>query len=127
MAHITPYLPKDAMVIAKQWAKDHNMPVFVLAYDHSDDPKLHIPSCKNCSGAEVIFLRLIKAGPYKNNGSLKDISTWYDGDGQYGKGWYIVDRTLAFECPACKGKPYEPGPVAVRMPIDITAVLSKKV
>jgi hypothetical protein len=112
------------MIVARQWVKDHNMPVFVLALDRCNDPKLHIPACPNCDGMEMVYIRLAEAGPYKTPGSGKNISTWYDGDGQYGKGWYIIDRTIGFECPHCKGKPYTPGPaVPARMPIDITAVL----
>ena len=37
----------------------------------------------------------------------------------------IIERTDAYVCPECKGKPYEPG-AAVFIPIDITGVLSER-
>ena len=120
---VTPYLPKDGSVIAKNWVREHNKPAFILAYDHCDDPKLHIPTCPNCNGVGFVYLYLADAGPYPAPSAGNKVVKWYDGDGQFGKGWYTVDKSIGFLCPKCLNKPYEPGPVAP-MRIDITAMLS---
>ncbi len=123
---VTPYLPKDAEIIARGWVRDHQKPVFVLAYDHCTDPLLHIPTCPNCNGVGGVYLYFANEGPYPTPSAGGKVVKWYEGDGRFGKGWYIIERMDSFLCPECKNRPYEPGPVAVRAPIDITSVLSMK-
>jgi predicted RNA-binding Zn-ribbon protein involved in translation (DUF1610 family) len=104
MTYITPYPPNDAIVAARNWMREHNQPVFILAMNQNLDPTLHIPTCPNCDDVGFIFLRLAKAGPLKVPGSLAEVSTWFDGNGQFGKGWYIIEKTLSFDCPECSGR-----------------------
>lgn len=102
---ITPYLPKDAEVAARTWMRDKKQPAFIIAIDHTASTL----ACPNCNDLGAIYLKLCKSGPYQRPISEKIAYVWYEGDSNFGKGWYVLDNTLAFACPECKGIARQPG------------------
>lgn len=97
--YITPYLPKNALEIARAWENTHHMPVFVWAMDHSVGS-----GCPNCGGGGQVYLRLAEAGPFSTPNNNYQISAWFDGDGKYGKGFYRIKETQVYPCPECGSK-----------------------
>jgi hypothetical protein len=95
--YVTPYLPDAALKTARDWERTHQMPAFIWAFNH-DEPG----TCPNCNGIGGVYLRLAKAGPFPSPAYAKAVVTWFDGDGQFAKGWYVVGDTFAFPCPACE-------------------------
>jgi len=102
MTFITPYLPKEAEDYARDWMRQHRQPAFVLAFENPGP--LSILVCPNCQGVGVLYIVLSESGPWKAPGNQKTVSRWYDGDGQFGKGWYYISQTLAYKCPKCKNE-----------------------
>ena len=95
--YVTPYLAKDALAIARKWEAERRMPVLILAYDN-------IPgTCPNCSGIGLLYMKLTEKGPIGTPGDAKSVYTWFDGNEQFGKGWYKVSDTMVFTCPKCGG------------------------
>lgn len=94
---VTPYLPGEGKA-AVQVHERNGHPAFVKAYERSANPL----ACPNCQGVGMIVLNLAASGPFKSPPG--GVITWFDGNEKYGKGWYVIDKTLAFECPECKGK-----------------------
>lgn len=95
---ITQTLPPAAVAAAKNWEKSRGMPAFLQAYQPYPN------SCKFCQGVGFIYLKLCSKGPYQSTISTKDPVTWFDGNERYGKGWYIIAETMAFECTSCGGR-----------------------
>jgi hypothetical protein len=96
MTYVTPYLPDAAQRIAAEWKRSGKV-AFVRAYQQVLD------ACPNCQGAGFLVLVLADKGPLRAAALGKTVSTWYDGDGQQGKGWYTVSDTRVITCPECKG------------------------
>lgn len=95
---ITPYLPSDAMAIARMHQKQYNQPVFTWSVSQG------LPDeCPNCGGNGEVYMRLAEKGPFSYVPGSKKPVTWFAGDGQFPKGWYIVKETMGFVCPKCKG------------------------
>lgn len=105
MTHVTPYLPKVGNLTARDW-RDGGKPAFVRAFEQRLD------ACPNCQGVGFVVLILADKGPLRSPALGRAVSTWYDGDGVNGKGWYTVNNTICYTCPECKGvekgsdKPY---------------------
>jgi hypothetical protein len=95
---ITPYFPVDAMAVARIHQNKNNQPVFTWSVNISDEPG----ECPNCGGNGEIYMRLAERGPYSFVPGSKNAVTWYDGDGQFPKGWYVIQETMAFPCPKCQ-------------------------
>ena len=95
--YVTPYLPADAIQMARAHMAQMKMPAFTWAM--SQDPT----SCPNCGGNGLVYLRLAEKGPFKYPPTTRKAITWFDGDGQFGKGWYIIKDTQTFTCQKCKG------------------------
>lgn len=91
---VTPYLPQEARMAAQAHERLGH-PAFVKAYDKSSNPL----ACPNCQGVGFIILNLAKAGPFKSPPG--GVITWFDGNEKYRQGWYVIDKTLAFDCPEC--------------------------
>ncbi len=100
MSNITPYVPKNIERTAMDWMRGRNQPAFVLAYE--EPGPLSIPVCPNCQGVGVLYVALAESGPWKAPGNVKTVSKWFEGNGQFGKGWYSINQTIAVECPECK-------------------------
>jgi len=102
MTYITPYLPKIGEMAAQAWL-NQNKPCFIKAYHR------HEGECPNCQGMGIVFLIRCDGGPYRSP-SMK-ACTWFDGNGQFGKGWYTFTPAdlLAYECPKCKNQPKPEG------------------
>ena len=95
--HVTPYLPKAAESLVAARERTVKKPVLVLAMDVVNDLV-----CQNCGGGGKVYIKLTKAGPFQRP-QTNQVVTWFDGNGQYGKGWYIVEDTMVFDCPECHG------------------------
>lgn len=93
---VTPYLPEDGKATARAHEKS-GLPAFIKAYEKSINPL----DCPNCQGMGFVLLTLASAGPY-NSPLPHRVITWFDGDDRYRKGWYLIDRTLQFDCPECR-------------------------
>jgi len=93
---ITPYLPTEAYRMAKAHENQCHMPVFTWAMIPEG-----VEDCPNCGGGGIVYMRLAERGPFGTPTTSK-VVTWFDGDGKFRKGWYIVKETMAFPCPKCQ-------------------------
>ena len=98
MTLVTPYLPKHGTIVAREHIRS-GKPAFVRAYERVED------GCPNCQEFGFVLLIRAESGPYtKFVPSGKDqVVCWFDGDGEHGKGWYLIMDTLAYPCPKCGG------------------------
>jgi hypothetical protein len=94
---VAPYLPKEAVAMA-QVHERQGQAAFVKAYERAVNPLV----CGNCQGIGFVMLVLTKAGPLSSP-SPSGVLTWFDGDEHHGRGWYVIDKTLCYDCPECKG------------------------
>jgi len=94
---ITPYLPPVAEVAVKAWTMS-NRPAFVKALEHN----MIEFACPNCGGVGVVYVVFCEQGPARGR-FANTVYTWYEGDGKYPKGMYVINRTEAYQCPECKG------------------------
>lgn len=107
--YVTPYLPEIAQRIAADWRRSGKA-AFVRAFERNGE------ACPNCQGVGFLVLVLCDKGPLRGAAMGKTVSTWFDGDGTHGKGWYTVSDTRVITCPECKGleqgsdKPYTRAP-----------------
>jgi hypothetical protein len=101
MSYVTPYLPQAGIDTARNWARSGKQ-YFVKAFEQANG------ECRNCQGNGVVYLVLAESGPH-GHPMVGKVLTWYDGDGQTRKGWYVIGDTLAFVCPECKGLRHETG------------------
>ena len=95
---VTPYLPPEAEA-AKKNHEFFKRPVFIRSLSHN--PRT-LNYCPNCGGSGYVYITLIDKGPFQHVPTTSSPITWFDGDGQYGKGWYVVEKTMGFACPECK-------------------------
>ena len=93
---VTPYLPKEAEADAQAWQRSGKA-AFVKAYEQAHNQLV----CPNCQGVGFVMLNLASGGPFSSPPS-GGVITWFDGNDRYGKGWYRVEKTLAYDCPECK-------------------------
>jgi len=100
---ISPYLPKDAERAVREWTAG-GKPAFVKAMEHSFTEA----GCPNCGGGGIVYVVFCDKGPILSPPAGK-VGTWFDGDGRYGRGWYVVSRTDGYTCPECKGIPRHTG------------------
>ena len=98
LVYVTPYLPPQGVQAAKSHKIATKRPVFIKAFLH--DPTMS-NYCKNCGGGRRVVMNLIEKGPYRDVPTTQNAITWFDGDGENGKGWYVIERTLSFDCPEC--------------------------
>lgn len=98
---VTPALPKDAEIIIERWQREKRMPVFIMAVA----PDYGALNCRNCNGLGTIYIKLSKSGPYRSPMSPKIPVTYFEGNGVFGKGWYVIEKILDFTCPVCQGVP----------------------
>jgi len=100
---VTPYLPADAQREARSWMAS-GKPAFIKAPERNwvED------GCPNCGGVGCVYVVFAARGPL-HSPPASEVGTYFDGDGQYGKGWYVVDRTMGYTCPECKGIPRHTG------------------
>lgn len=110
--YVTPSFPDHAMRRGAAWQREHRQPVFARVFAKSAD------GCKNCCGSGLVYLsfasaflhdspRIIAAGKSIGEKGERKIkyspTTYFDGDGEFGKGWYAIDETVPFDCPLCGG------------------------
>lgn len=56
-------------------------------------------TCKNCAGLGEVYISFLGAGPTKAPVTSKKPSTHIDGEG-----WYLIEDTKGYPCPACSGE-----------------------
>ena len=97
MSMVIPYLPPEGNAAAREWIS-RGKAAFVKSY------QVHPGACRNCQDIGVIYLVRTESGPYKTfvPAGKGQVVAWYDGNEQFGKGWYLISDTLAYECPECK-------------------------
>ncbi len=98
---IKPYLPEGAKQDIRDWtAKNKNHKAFYRVI-----PQMNA-SCQNCGDALFLMVSFARSGPYSQvPGHRRGESlTWFDGSQSAGAGWYIVARTMQYDCPHCRGE-----------------------
>jgi hypothetical protein len=63
-----------------------------------------LAQCQNCQDDGLVYVSLLGAGPAKQPIGTSKPSTYFPGDGYGRKGWYLIDRTASYPCPACSGQ-----------------------
>jgi len=94
--YVIPYLPSRVKTEANDWRKKGRA-VFQRIISTREDVL-----CRNCGDVRYIYLSFCKAGPFQSAPSTKAVVTWFDGDNINGKGFYIVENTVAYSCPHCE-------------------------
>jgi hypothetical protein len=95
---IIPTLPNEGIAQGRAHQRQYNQPVFTWAISQGEPDE-----CPNCGGNGEVYMRLAEKGPFSYVPQSKKAITWYDGDGTFPKGWYIIRETIGFVCPKCKG------------------------
>ena len=107
--YISPAVGKDIELRIREWEKAKGKPVFVRVFRQSEDGS----DCKNCAGAGRIYVSYCAKGPwdapsivFSGRGANKKAMpmTWFDGNGIYYKGWYVIEETVPYDCPRCNGR-----------------------
>jgi len=96
--YITPAYPPEAYALAASWESSHRKPAIALSFQNQ-----YPGQCKNCGGLGGVYMRLTNAGPYSTPLGLGQISTYFEGNERFGRGWYAVDKTYSYPCPDCGG------------------------
>jgi predicted RNA-binding Zn-ribbon protein involved in translation (DUF1610 family) len=60
-----------------------------------------IARCQNCQDDSVIYVSFLGAGPTKQPLGHSRPATFVQGDGYARRGWYEIERTVSYPCPAC--------------------------
>ncbi len=99
LPHITPDLPGEAKQRIKEWRGEgdfHNTFYRIL-----QQPAL--VTCKNCGDAGFVMISFTRAGPFDSvpNHRFGETITYYGGSEEVGPGWYIISRTISFDCHHC--------------------------
>jgi len=107
---VVPDLPLQAKMEVRAWRKEnkHNDAF------HKVIEQLDVARCRNCGDYGQVLVSFTKAGPFRDvpNHKRGEVITWFDGDGESGKGWYVVVMTKSYECHHCdnEGKKTVPVP-----------------
>jgi RecJ-like exonuclease len=103
--------------------RDNKMPALIVAIERGELSN----ACPNCQGVGVIMVRLTRAGPFQQpTGGTSTVVTWYDGGDRFRKGFYVVDKTMTFVCPKCKGQAPDLGEfVPAPEGVDIVAAMKQ--
>ena len=98
--HITPDLPREAKIQIKSWRSEgkYNKTFHRILEQY---PNAH---CKNCGDVGFIMVSFSRAGPFDSvpNNKSGEVLTWFDGNDEAGKGWYIINKTLSYPCQHCE-------------------------
>ena len=100
MTHITPDLPIAAKEAIRKWrAEGEFNNTFYRVLQQKP-----MANCQNCGDAGFVMVSFTRAGPFENvpNHRIGETITWFDGNEEAGKGWYIISRTRSFDCQHCK-------------------------
>jgi len=97
--HITPDLSGRAKGDIKRWrAEGEYNKAFHKVLEQYPGAR-----CKNCGGAGFIMVSFTRAGPFDAvpNHRPGETLTWFEGNNQAGKGWYITNKTISYPCHHC--------------------------
>jgi hypothetical protein len=56
---------------------------------------IELARCKNCMDDSVVYVSFLGTGPTKQPTTMGKPSTWLE------HGWYVIERTASYPCPAC--------------------------
>lgn len=104
--YVASYIPAAAKADVKNWLLQ-GKPVFMRPVAQKENAV-----CKVCADIGYIYISFGKAGPFQYTPSGRGIIAWFDGGPGLGKGWYIIEKTLAYACPECSG-----GAKQAKMPV----------
>lgn len=96
---VAPYLPQEAKDKIRVWEMNGKIAVQRIV------PNSSSAKCKNCQDHGVVYVSFLGKGPTKAPLTTKKPSTYLEGNGRVGEGWYIVDTTVGYICPHCDGNP----------------------
>ena len=99
MNKVTPYLPVDAKQEMRGWERGKK-PTFARVMEQYPNAK-----CKNCGDRGFIMVSYCGKGPTFAPITTAKASLYFEGNAQFGKGWYQIERTISYICPHCKGVP----------------------
>lgn len=122
LVHITPDLPQVALNDIKDWrSKSKFNNVYHRVVEQSP-----IARCRNCGDTGFILISFTRAGPFEDvpNHKVGESITWFDGDEQCGKGWYIITNTISYDCHHCE-RSRAKADETPKKPIDPEIVQSK--
>ena len=123
--HVTPDLPREAKTQIKSWKSEGKYNgTFYRVLEQFPNAK-----CKNCSDAGFIMVSFTRAGPFNSvpNHKPGEVLTWFDGNAEAGKGWYIVTKTISYPCHRCEASnKKEDEPVKMVSPETIESELGKQ-
>jgi len=93
---ITPDMGGQAEQRIKYWERTEKAPAFVRVLGEDADA-----DCPNCAGYGAVLISFCKYGPSAAPLTNKKPSTYFPGNGRFGKGWNLIEQTLALPCPRC--------------------------
>lgn len=98
---VTPDISSQARLEVRTWKAENKCNnAFYKVIEQLDDA-----SCRNCGDYGQVLISFTRAGPFSNvpNHKKGESITWFEGDGECGKGWYIVVITKSYVCHHCDG------------------------
>jgi hypothetical protein len=107
--HVTPYLPPKAKNDLDAW-KRQGKTALVTAYEKSPHPH----ACSNCQGHGNVLVSFFSGGPLRGSVGGTKRAAWLELEGK--AGWYVIEQTVGYECPACGGTQENYFPPAERHP-----------
>jgi hypothetical protein len=57
--------------------------------------------CKNCQDEGYVYVSYLGSGPSMQPVTTAVPCTWVDKSEMNGAGWYVIENTIAYECPRC--------------------------
>ena len=95
---ITPYLSKEAKIDITTW-RNQGKAAFHRVIEQKPDAE-----CKNCGDWRQIVVSFCSKGPSMQPVTPHKPSTYFSGNGTVGKGWYLIENTVTYDCPNCSGR-----------------------
>ena len=109
MTYVTPYLSKTAKFDVRQHEAQRKLVVHKVLESKEG-------TCPNCAGEGIVYLSFLGAGPSKVPITTKAPSTFVEKSERNGEGWFVIERTQGYLCPACQGERPIPKSAAHRKP-----------
>lgn len=98
--HVTPDLPNEAVKSVTNWKSESKFNnAFFRVIEQTSEA-----ICKNCGDAGFVMVSFTRAGPFQDvpNHRVGETLTWFEGNQECGKGWYIITNTISYKCHHCE-------------------------
>ena len=126
MTFSTPSVPDQAIREKKAWENRYKRPALISVFEQQQ----HARFCKNCAGMGAVYITFCEAGPSDVVYSGKKPSTYFEGNGRFGKGWYLIGDTQAYKCGMCDGTgnnpDYQRGPLVKKSMDELLDLAASK-